>query len=280
MMLSFAIVGPLWTQEVEDLVVLTWNVESRGSSATVVATQLATHARGASIVALQEVEEQDAPLYRAALGQGWESVVGTTGRSMRQLLLFDARRLELIGYRELLSYDGVPLIADSTRSGLRAPILAEFVDRSGGYRFGVVAVHFTRGDEAQRLLEAYLVRRLLEESGISLVALGDFNFDLEFNPDTGAVIGGNTSWVAFTAGTGVLWIEPQVLVDTQWSDANGSDRYPESILDFVFVNGCNWTGSAEIVVLPEDFPDTGETSDHRPVRAQLTPDPLSCRDTR
>jgi|GEM_PF-5879224 len=45
------------------------------------------------------------------------------------------------------------------------------------------------------------------------------------------------------------------------------DRYPDSILDFVFVanDAKNWSGKSNVVVRSGDFPDSDKTSDHRPV---------------
>jgi hypothetical protein len=49
------------------------------------------------------------------------------------------------------------------------------------------------------------------------------------------------------------------------------DRYPDSILDFIFVAGPaqEWQAHSWVVVRPGDFPDSGETSDHRPVVAAV-----------
>ncbi len=69
--------------------------------------------------------------------------------------------------------------------------------------------------------------------------------------------------------------------DTNWADDNNStttaqrvDRFPGSILDFVFVAGDarNWRSSSRTIIRTDDFPDTADTSDHRPVEATLDPD--------
>jgi hypothetical protein len=75
------------------------------------------------------------------------------------------------------------------------------------------------------------------------------------------------------------WLKPDPLVDSNWADADPdlplaerTDRFPESILDFVFVAGGarEWTAESDVVVREGDFPDTNETSDHRPVMARFT----------
>ena len=72
------------------------------------------------------------------------------------------------------------------------------------------------------------------------------------------------------------WLRPEKLIDSNWSDTDPKlpddqriDRYPDSILDFIFVAGPaqQWQAKSWVVVRPGDFPDSGETSDHRPVAA-------------
>ena len=74
------------------------------------------------------------------------------------------------------------------------------------------------------------------------------------------------------------WLKPDPLIDSNWSDDRRVtdrrvDRYPDSLLDFVFVaNGAkSWKGEADVVVRPNDFPDSDKTSDHRPMISRFTP---------
>ena len=73
---------------------------------------------------------------------------------------------------------------------------------------------------------------------------------------------------------GDVWklVKPTPLVDTQWSDDNGKDRYPDSMLDFAFVSGPakTWNPQCRVIVREGDFPDSSKTSDHRPVELRLT----------
>ncbi len=74
------------------------------------------------------------------------------------------------------------------------------------------------------------------------------------------------------------WLRPEELIDSNWSDVNPrlpldqrTDRYPDSILDFIFVAGPaqQWKAKSWVVVRHGDFPDSGETSDHRPVAGEI-----------
>jgi hypothetical protein len=62
------------------------------------------------------------------------------------------------------------------------------------------------------------------------------------------------------------------MIDTNWSDDNGVDRYPDSMLDFNFVAGAakDWKAECRVIVRDGDFPDDKKTSDHRPVQLVLT----------
>ena len=76
--------------------------------------------------------------------------------------------------------------------------------------------------------------------------------------------------------TGDERLKPDPLVDSNWADDRdrpGQDRYPGSILDFVFVanEAKKWKGESDVIVRPGDFPDTDKTSDHRPIIATFEP---------
>ena len=98
--------------------------------------------------------------------------------------------------------------------------------------------------------------------------MGDFNFDYSFERAAG-----NESFTEFMRDGVWDWIKPVPMIDTQWSDNNGVDRYPDSLLDFVFVAGAakDFLYDCEVVVKPGDFPDDEQTSDHRPVKLVARP---------
>jgi len=64
------------------------------------------------------------------------------------------------------------------------------------------------------------------------------------------------------------WVAPDPLIDTQWSDDDGKDRYPDSMLDFAFVanEAKEMKPQCSVIVTEGDFPDDEQTSDHRPVK--------------
>ena len=70
-----------------------------------------------------------------------------------------------------------------------------------------------------------------------------------------------------------LWVKPTEWIDTQWShnDNTGKDRYPNSMLDFAFVAGAakDWKPEFRVIVRDGDFPDSYQTSDHRPIELRL-----------
>ena len=69
--------------------------------------------------------------------------------------------------------------------------------------------------------------------------------------------------------TDARWSAADSMVALVLPDNQRTDRYPNSILDFIFVAGPaqQWQAKSWGVVRPEDFPDSDETSDHRPVAA-------------
>ena len=71
------------------------------------------------------------------------------------------------------------------------------------------------------------------------------------------------------------WVEPEKLVDTNWSDRDDDevDDYPHSCLDFTFVAGKAklWHSRSRVIVRDGDFPDDDKTSDHRPVELVTLP---------
>ena len=73
------------------------------------------------------------------------------------------------------------------------------------------------------------------------------------------------------AGKIWLWVQPTEWIDTQWSDRNGKDAYPDSMLDFAFVSGPakKWNPKCRVIVREGDFPDNNQTSDLRPIEVRL-----------
>lgn len=124
--------------------------------------------------------------------------------------------------------------------------------------------HLTRGKEENRNLQAELLSAWAGQSILPIIAVGDYNMDYDFRTRKG-----NAAFDIMQKDGRWKWIEPKELIDSNWADSkrDGKDDYPESLLDFVFVNQAaqKLQISCEVIVRPGDFPDDEKTSDHRPV---------------
>jgi hypothetical protein len=147
--------------------------------------------------------------------------------------------------------------------------VGHFRDRESGVDFLVTVNHLARGDENIRRRQAAGLRKWAEAQSLPLLAIGDYNFDYNFGE-----MAGNKAFQLFTKDNVWRWLRPEKLIDSNWADNNPrlpddqrTDRYPGSILDFIFVAGPaqEWQAKSWVVVRPGDFPDSDETSDHRPV---------------
>lgn len=275
---------------------LAWNVESNRPGATPVsdasvlsrelARLLQAPATRAQIVALSEVEPRTVPLYRqavaAGLGTEVDFVTSASGGfrdSDSLLLVVDAARFSIEHVFELHRYADIPanfVVMDESSADYgtiraRSPLVARLRDRKGG-SFWLIVNHLARGEENLRIDQARALRRWAQDHAAEpIITAGDFNFDYDFRSGRG-----NAAWDAMLEGGVWQWLRPDPLIDSNWTDDRdhpGQDRYPESLLDFVFVaNGARaWKGESDVIVRPNDFPDTAETSDHRPIVATFDP---------
>ncbi|MDA8563850.1 endonuclease/exonuclease/phosphatase family protein [Mariniblastus sp.] len=245
------------------LTIIGWNIESGGNDPLVIASQI--EKLDCDVLALNEVIERNFELYNQAfqIGSNCKDVsvcIPTgSGRGDKLAIYFDAGRFEFIGTREMNSYRDYQLNDGNHRS----PLYVMLKDRQTGFEFIVMTNHLARRSEWLRQRQAAGLREWARDSNIPIIALGDFNFDYSF-----AKHQGNESFVEFMRDGIWDWIVPEPLIDTQWSDDNGTDRYPDSLLDFAFVaNGAKELNArCSVLVTPGDFPDTEQTSDHRPVK--------------
>ena len=104
-----------------------------------------------------------------------------------------------------------------------------------------------------------------------MIAAGDFNMDYDF-----PTAKGNSAFVEMLRDNIWSWAKPDPLIDTNWSDRDndGNDNYPDSMLDFCFIANAakDWATECDVVVRDGDFPDTKETSDHRPIEIRVEMD--------
>lgn len=281
----------------EEFRILSWNVESNrpdsppASDARVIANQLVAMLRRpatrAQIVALSEVAPADVLAYRRAVEiavRGPVDHATSASGGFRDadslLLVVDAGRFRIEEVAELHRYAGIAANfnldkVDSPEHGTlraRSPLAVKLRDLAGGETFWLVVVHLARGEADLRTDQARMLRRWAADQTGPVIAAGDFNFDFDFHTRRG-----NPGFDAMLAEDTWQWLEPDPLIDTNWAadrDDPRRDRYPDSILDFVFVarEAKDWQGVSSVVVRPDDFPDDEKTSDHRPLITTFRPD--------
>ena len=149
----------------------------------------------------------------------------------------------------------------------RSPLAVKLGDSATSTSFWLIANRLARGEADLRAEQARVLRKWAADSREPVIAAGDFNFDFDF-----ATQKGNAGYDATVDGNVWAWLKPDPLIDSNWADDRRItdrrvDRYPDSILDFVFVaNGAKgWHGKSKVVVRPCDFPDSDKTIDHRPL---------------
>lgn len=279
---------------------LAWNVESNRpgsppvSDPAVIASRLENLAAGAdtraAIFVLSEVDPRTAPSYCAAIesssGVDYEPLLSASGgfRDADSLLvLVDVGRFSVEDTCEIHRYGGISgntIVADASEDvgtlRARSPLAIRLVDRTTGASMWVVAVHLARGEEQLRTDQARMLCRWATDRGDPIILAGDCNFDFDIRTRRG-----NQAWDVIDASGVWKWLEPDPLIDTNWADDRTAprgvrrDRYPDSMLDFVFVanSARAWIADSDVVVVDGDFPDDDTTSDHRPVIATFDPVP-------
>jgi len=203
---------------------------------------------------------------RDAHGIPYDSFVSVTGGSDRLLMIYSKQRLELLDSQELEAHNGVRMNSAGFRH--RSPLVGHFRDMHSGAEFLVVLVHLARGNADVRIEQAKGLRLWAADQDLPVVGIGDFNFDYDF-----ATGQGNAAFDEFLVGDVWEWVQPEELIDTQWSDRDGADAYPDGCLDFAFVAGAAkaWQCNSRVTVRDGDFPDDETTSDHRPVELTVVP---------
>ncbi|MEM6468066.1 MAG: endonuclease/exonuclease/phosphatase family protein [Planctomycetota bacterium] len=248
--------------------VLAWNVESGGSDAQVITSQL-KQMSGYDLYALSEVSPRDLETYAAAF-EGYDSVTGRTGRADRLQILFDADRFRLIGSEELEEEGGFKL----NNGHHRSPLVVQLMELETKIAFQLTVNHLARGSAELREEQASGLREWARQSSMPTIAIGDFNFDYSFISRSG-----NPAFAAMMRDNVWQWVQPEEWIDTNWADGgrgrtgDGIDDYPDSMLDFAFVAGParDWSPVFRVIKRPGDFPDDETTSDHRPIELILTP---------
>lgn len=245
-----------------------WNVESDGADTNVIAQQLPEFS-GHAIYGLTEVPEAAFETYREALGEGFKSIQGTHFKEDHLQLIYDDTQVELLSWNEVDEIGDIQM--NKFPRVQRSPLLARFKQRDGGVEFYIVVNHLARGSAEFRQQQATGLREWARNRQMPIIAIGDYNFDYEFDTDRG-----NKAFSNFMQDNVWKWIKPVELIDTNWYDreGDGEDDFPGSMLDFAFVAGAakaqDW--QCEVIVREGDFPDDETTSDHRPSVLTLVSD--------
>ena len=235
---------------------LSWNVESEGSEPATITKELGELGQY-DVITLTEVLPQAAGDFCTAFGDGYNYIMGETGRNDRMMVIYNKQTLKYVRQFELSDIN--------YKSRFRSPLVVHFKDILTGKEILVMVNHLARGNAEARQIQAEKLVKWARDESMPIIALGDYNFDYDFNTRQG-----NEAFRLFMKDNIWQWVEPIELVDTNWYDnpeePDGKDDYPDSMLDFGFVAGSakQWTTSCKVIVRDGDFPDDEKTSDHRP----------------
>lgn len=263
--------GAACGQDAVTLRVISWNLESGDSSAALLRQQIGEK-DGVHLWGLSEVDADDVGQFEqgAETGEGadFKTILGTTGGNDRLAIVYDSARFELIGPPQELS-------AIQLSSGLRAPLVARFRGNATGQEFLFMVNHLKRGgaQNPQRIEQAKRLNQWARQQTAPVIAVGDYNFDYDVDLGDAGVPHRDQGFDELTRDGTFIWVRPLTLLKTQASDDfNG-------VLDFVFVANApfGWNGAATILdreghraAVQNDFDDTNQQTDHRPVEAVFT----------
>ncbi len=282
----------------QDFRLLAWNVESNRPSSPPVSdpvvlgkelTELLTAtATRSQIIALSEVDPKSFQVFAKAAAAGLKSEIdfvtsasGGFQDSDSLMLVVDTSRFLIEEAMELHRFAGVSANFNVTEESspefgtlrARSPLAVKVRDKSDQKTFWVIVNHLARGEAELRTDQARMLVKWAAAHPEPIISAGDHNLDFEFKTQKG-----NAAFDAMLEGGVWEWVKPDPLIDSNWSsdfriqDRN-VDRYPDSILDFIFVanQAKGWHGKSAVVVRDEDFPDNEKTSDHRPLIADFNP---------
>ncbi len=285
-------------QDTPAFTIVAWNVESNRpnqppvSDSTVIAGQLkelmTSDATKSQIVVLSELEPKDIFRYTSAVSEGLGHDVdfvssGSGGFEDTDSLavIIDRTRFEIVSAIELHrwgSQRGNFAVDDAKSSDFgalrsRSPLAVKLKDLSNSRQFWIIANHLARGESDLRIDQAKMLVEWAKSINEPMISAGDHNFDFDFHTQHG-----NEAFEAMTKENVWQWIKPDPLVDSNWSQDRrvrdrAVDRYPDSILDFIFVanQAKTWIGESDVIVREGDFPDDDKTSDHRPIIGRFQP---------
>lgn len=242
-----------------ELKVIGWNMESDDASPYHLAKQIRS-IDGIDLWGLSEVADREwaaifAKSAQNARGEAFNAIMGTTGNADCLVILYNSARFQLIR-----SYE----IEDINIGGmLRAPLVADLLDKATGIEFSFMVNHLARGEtnpERRHTQQAAMLRAwALKKSGPVLL-VGNYNFNCEL-PELSKC---DQAFSEMVKDDVFDWVKPSNPIRTQCSH--------NSILDFVFVGNQARAWRPSSTILHTNYAtcdDNAEKSDHRPVLGVL-----------
>ena len=278
---SLCVVLP--AQQVEDLLLGTWNIEFLGadpqfrrdtpprSDEDVAAIGKKVRELGVSVMAVQEISGQAVlDAVATAAGPSFRAVLGTSGawddgKTQQGVgFLYDNAVLDLLHAEELLQF---PSELDGVSVFHRKPVTAALRHRKTGCDFRIVVVHLKAGqkdrDQQKRAAEASYLRQWLDQllsnpnEDRDVVILGDFNCSYGDEPERIFEQGGSWQYLDHTVKAPTI-----VHFDTPIDQLCVMKEFRELQRNSLHVHGV--TGDTERLVWRKTY------SDHFPVTARLT----------
>ena len=242
--------------QAEELRITSWNLESGGESATTTLAEQISQLPQSDIWTFQEVRNRqwaDEIMWGIQLhGGDYDYQLSSGGREERLMIVYNRARVDLLEKKEMRNLND---------GGHRDPLAATMIIKATGQKFYLLVNHLARQKTSLRHKQATGLNEWADKQELPVIATGVYNFDWKVKEGERKH---DETFDVLTDADVFRWVRPEILIRTQNTPSN-------EVQDFVFISGFpeNWKASSEIVMRPNDFPDNDETSDHRPVVAQI-----------
>jgi hypothetical protein len=241
---------------------VSWNVDSEGADPHMTALRISEF-KDVDLWGLCEVRDDHwARLFeQAACGVEpgrFVCILSPTGGSDRSCILYDTTKFDCLGWFEY-TWAGLPWYR--LELGLRPGLVAHLRCRTGGQEFYFM-VNRLCGTPADK--QAATLKEWASQQEIPVLAVGTYDF--EYAPQLDLSTTERRGYPILTGGGVFQWLMPENPVQTVWrGDIAAID-------DFVLLadGKHRLTGRTQVIVEPNDFPDSELTPNHRPVRALMT----------
>ncbi|MGE3467259.1 MAG: endonuclease/exonuclease/phosphatase family protein [Pyrinomonadaceae bacterium] len=158
----------------QTLKVAAWNLESGGSTTPNLVSRVRS-IRNVDLWGFSELRDQTvltAITAAAATGQQgvFRGILGATGGGDRLAIVYNSTRFRLVRSEELEEIN--------VSGTVRAPLVAKFRDTETGKQFFFMVNHLYRGSFEGRREQSRLLNNWAEGQDLPVIAVGDFNYDL------------------------------------------------------------------------------------------------------